>query len=54
VKIWDKGSYEPKVWNETMIEFTLKGQRLKGRYVLVRLKKTGEKNWLLLKGREKE
>ena len=52
VKIWDRGSYEPKVWDDKMIEFTLKGQRLTGRYVLVRLKKAGEKNWLLLKGRE--
>jgi bifunctional non-homologous end joining protein LigD len=52
VKIWDRGSYEPKVWDDKMIEFTLKGQRLTGRYVLVRLKKAREKNWLLLKGRE--
>ena len=52
VKIWDKGSYEPKVWDENMIEFTLKGQKLRGRYALVRLKKAGEKNWLMLKGRE--
>lgn len=52
VKIWDKGSYETKVWDENMIEFTLHGQKLKGRYVLVKLKKTGDKNWLLLKGRE--
>jgi DNA ligase D-like protein (predicted 3'-phosphoesterase) len=52
VKIWDKGSYETKVWNENMIEFTLHGQKLKGRYVLVKLKKAGDKNWLLLKGRE--
>jgi bifunctional non-homologous end joining protein LigD len=54
VKIWDKGVYELKVWDENMVEFTLKGQRLRGRYVLVRLKKAGEKNWLLLKGREKD
>jgi bifunctional non-homologous end joining protein LigD len=52
VKIWDKGVYEIKVWDEKMIEFTLKGQRLRGRYVLVRLKKAGDKNWLLLKGKE--
>ena len=52
VKIWDKGSYEPKVWNENMIEFTLKGQKQRGRYVLVRLKKAGKENWLMLKGRE--
>jgi DNA ligase D-like protein (predicted ligase)/DNA ligase D-like protein (predicted 3'-phosphoesterase) len=52
VKIWDKGSYEPKVWDENMIEFTLKGQKLNGRYALVRLKKAGEKDWLMFKGRE--
>jgi bifunctional non-homologous end joining protein LigD len=53
VTIWDKGVYELKAWNEKMIEFTLKGQKLRGRYVLVRLKKAGEKTWLLLRGREK-
>ena len=52
VKIWDKGAYEPKVWDEEKIEFILKGEKLKGRYVLVRLKKAGEKSWLLLKGKE--
>jgi DNA ligase D-like protein (predicted ligase)/DNA ligase D-like protein (predicted 3'-phosphoesterase) len=53
VKIWDRGVYELKVWDEKMVEFTLEGQKFRGRYVLVRLKKAGEKNWLLLKGREK-
>jgi bifunctional non-homologous end joining protein LigD len=52
VKIWDKGVYELKFWDESMIEFTLKGQRFRGRYVLVRLKKAGDKNWLLLKGKK--
>jgi DNA ligase D-like protein (predicted ligase)/DNA ligase D-like protein (predicted 3'-phosphoesterase) len=52
VTIWDKGSYETKVWDEKLIEVTLNGGRLKGRYVLVRLKKAGEKSWLLLKGKE--
>jgi bifunctional non-homologous end joining protein LigD len=52
VAIWDKGSYEAKVWDEKMIEFTLNGAKLRGRYVLVRLKKAGEKSWLLLKGKE--
>jgi DNA ligase D-like protein (predicted ligase)/DNA ligase D-like protein (predicted 3'-phosphoesterase) len=52
VKIWDKGSYTVKVWEENKIEFILRGQKLKGRYVLVRLKKGGDKNWLLLRGRE--
>jgi DNA ligase D-like protein (predicted ligase)/DNA ligase D-like protein (predicted 3'-phosphoesterase) len=53
VKIWDKGVYEVKVWDEKMIEFTVQGEKLKGRYVLARLKKAGEKSWLLLKGKEK-
>lgn len=49
VKIWDKGTYDLKVWYEDKIEFTLKGQRLKGRYVLTKFKGHGEKNWLLIK-----
>jgi len=53
VKIWDKGSFEPKLWEDDKIEFTLNGQTLKGRYVLVRLKKAKEDNaWLLLKGKD--
>jgi DNA ligase D-like protein (predicted ligase)/DNA ligase D-like protein (predicted 3'-phosphoesterase) len=52
VKIWDKGTYETKIWENDKIEVTLNGQRLKGRYVLVRLKRAGDKDWLLLKGKE--
>ena len=52
VKIWDKGHYETKLWENDKIEVTLSGQHLKGRYILVRLKKAGDKNWLLLKGKE--
>jgi bifunctional non-homologous end joining protein LigD len=53
VKIWDKGTYEPKLWEDDKIEFILHGQTLEGRYVLVRLKKAKEDNaWLLLKGKE--
>ena len=53
VKIWDKGHYETKVWENDKIEFTLNGERLKGRYILVRLKKAkDDKSWLLLKGKE--
>jgi DNA ligase D-like protein (predicted ligase)/DNA ligase D-like protein (predicted 3'-phosphoesterase) len=54
VKIFDSGTYETKVWNENMVEVTLHGQRLHGRYVLARFKKAGEKQWLLLKGKEAE
>ena len=52
VIIWDKGTYLEKFWNEKMIEFTLSGKRLQGRYVMVPNKNLGEKNWLLLKPKE--
>ena len=52
VKIWDKGSYQLKAWENDKIEFTLNGQKLQGRYVLARFKKAGEKEWLLLKVRD--
>ena len=51
VIIWDKGIYETKVWENKMIEVTLEGKKLKGRYVLVALKRAGEKNWLMLKAK---
>ena len=52
VKIWDKGHYETKFWEGDKIEVTLDGGRLKGRYILVRLKRAGDKDWLVLKGKE--
>ncbi len=54
VEIWDHGTFEQKVWDEKMVEFILHGQKLTGRYILVRLKRGGDKNWLLLKGRQDE
>jgi len=50
VKICDKGQYEPIVWGENKIEILMKGDKLDGRYVLVKFKKAGEKNWLFFKG----
>jgi DNA ligase D-like protein (predicted ligase)/DNA ligase D-like protein (predicted 3'-phosphoesterase) len=52
VKIWDRGLFEVKVWKEDMIEFTLSGKRLQGRFVLAKFKKAGEKDWILLKARD--
>jgi DNA ligase D-like protein (predicted 3'-phosphoesterase) len=49
VKIWDKGQYESIDWGENKIEILLKGEKLEGRYVLVKFKKAGEKNWLFFK-----
>jgi len=52
VTIWDSGLYEPLIWQEDKIEFILQGERLGGRYVLVRLKKAKENEWLLLKAKD--
>ncbi|UCE95887.1 MAG: non-homologous end-joining DNA ligase [Candidatus Bathyarchaeota archaeon] len=54
VEIWDKGPYELKIWTEDKIEFSLRGNKLHGMYVLVKLKKPNVKppkqnEWLLIK-----
>ncbi len=54
VRIWDKGVYEPLKWEDDKIEFVLQGERLSGKYVLVRLKKGKENEWLLLKAGGKD
>lgn len=51
VKVWDRGSYELKTWEEDKVEFVLNGEKLRGLYVLVRFKKAGEKQWVLFKAR---
>ncbi|MDD4541186.1 MAG: DNA ligase D [Eubacteriales bacterium] len=61
VMIWDKGEWVPvdedvnKGLSEGMLKFELKGERLKGNWVLVRMKpREGEtdKNWLLIKEKD--
>lgn len=49
VKIWDRGYYELKLWQDDKIEFLLNGEKLYGNYVLVKLKKAGKNDWLLMK-----
>ena len=49
VEIWDRGTYILESRSEKEIKFTLKGERLSGRYVLLNL---GERNWLLFKRKE--
>ncbi|WP_040525013.1 ATP-dependent DNA ligase [Gordonia effusa] len=43
VEIWDRGTYETEKWRDKEIIVRLHGERIQGRYVLIR---TGEKNWL--------
>jgi bifunctional non-homologous end joining protein LigD len=53
VSIWDRGRYETIAWGGETIEVLIRGERLKGRYVLTRFKKAGEKGWLLFKAKDK-
>jgi bifunctional non-homologous end joining protein LigD len=44
VSIWDEGDYEVEKWENDKIVFDLNGNRLHGRYALIR---TDGKNWLI-------
>lgn len=48
VYIWDKGNYELVERKDDKIEFYLNGQKLSGKFVLIKFKNQ-EKNWLLIK-----
>jgi DNA ligase D-like protein (predicted 3'-phosphoesterase) len=49
VEIWDRGRYRLVSRSADKVEFELEGTRLKGRYVLLRFPKGGEKAWLFFK-----
>lgn len=53
VRIWDTGTYETIAWGDETIEVVIKGTRLKGRYVLTKFRKAGEKGWLIFRAKEK-
>jgi len=48
VEIWDKGSYKTEKWHEDEIVVYINGNRLNGRYRMIRFKKQ-ENAWLLFK-----
>jgi bifunctional non-homologous end joining protein LigD len=56
VMIWDRGTWEPEVEDVDRalakgdLKFTLHGQKLRGSWVLVRMR---ERQWLLIKHRDK-
>ena len=62
VELWDRGTWEPlddpdEAMRKGEIRFVLHGQRLRGRFTLVRLRpRAGERsrqdNWLLIKGHD--
>jgi len=52
VRIWDRGECEFESVREEKLVFHLRGGRLKGRYVLLRFPKGGERAWLFFRARE--
>jgi len=52
VKIADHGNYDVMRWNTDRIEFVLHGKQFRGKYLLLRFKRAGEKEWIVLKGKE--
>jgi bifunctional non-homologous end joining protein LigD len=68
VIIWDEGTYEPlapfdtkaemeqDLWKQLkagQIKIKLKGKKLKGEFVLVRIKDESQQNWLLIKHKDR-
>ncbi len=63
VQLWDRGEWEPvgdphEGLRRGDLKFTLHGEKLKGSWVLVRMKprpgEEGKENWLLIKHRDDE
>ena len=51
VKITDHGTYDLLVWTMDRIEFVLHGERLSGKFLILRFRKAGEKQWIVLKAK---
>ncbi|MGH7800400.1 MAG: DNA polymerase ligase N-terminal domain-containing protein [Thermodesulfobacteriota bacterium] len=52
VVVWDNGTYDLLEEKTAKISFILKGKKLKGNFILVRMKGK-EKEWLLIKQKDK-
>lgn len=59
VLVWDRGTWEPegdplRALEQGRLTFRLEGEKLRGRWNLVRTRgrQDGDKNWLLIKGRD--
>ncbi|MDK2465067.1 MAG: DNA polymerase ligase N-terminal domain-containing protein [Candidatus Korarchaeota archaeon] len=49
VRIWDRGEYELLERTPDKITFVAMGERMRGKYALIRMR--GSENWLLVKAR---
>ncbi|KXA93006.1 hypothetical protein AKJ64_01670 [candidate division MSBL1 archaeon SCGC-AAA259E17] len=54
VELWDKGTYEPIKWKENKLIVRIKGEKLSGKYVLIRFQPDeNPKNWLFFRKKVK-
>jgi bifunctional non-homologous end joining protein LigD len=49
VTIADRGTFEVLSWSADRIEVVLSGEQFRGRYILVRFRKAGEQEWLVMR-----
>jgi len=49
VSIWDNGTYDTKLWDDSKIEIVFHGKRLTGHYVLVPFRRAGKNEWLVFR-----
>lgn len=52
VSLWDSGSARVLSWDEGKIEVLLSGARVRGKYFLLRFRRAGEKDWLLIRAKD--
>jgi|GEM_PF-116542 len=52
VSIWDSGTYETIKWVPEKIELVMHGRRLEGKLALIRFRKAGAGEWLLIRGKD--
>jgi bifunctional non-homologous end joining protein LigD len=51
IRTWDLGSYAPVEWSPDRITFEAHGARMTGRFTLIRFRRGGPRDWLLIKSR---
>ncbi len=49
VEIWDKGEFDLEKESADILEFSLRGNKLSGRYALIH---TDDNNWLFIRRKE--
>ena len=53
VEVWDRGNYSVEKWKDNEIIIDIEGDKLQGKYVLIRFKPEAQpKNWLFFKKKE--